>query len=152
MAQRITLSPETYSTFEKMQNKEISYMILKIELGEGKKISLESSGPYSGNQNNLFAFLKVYYLDPHETIISKLPAEEPRFLVLDLVYEKTGVQKSHIIIVRWIPKSIDVKLKLEYAAGSSILRQEFKIKNLIPAETTNDIQLENLKKQVSRFD
>ena len=58
-----------------------------------------------------------------QDLLDKLPADEPRYLVLDWNVENDdGCQLSKIFFVSWVPDTCKAKTKMLYASSKQALR------------------------------
>ncbi|EEH57854.1 uncharacterized protein MICPUCDRAFT_16153 [Micromonas pusilla CCMP1545] len=69
----------------------------------------------------------VDVLDLHaktfQMVLDKLPADEPRYLVMDWDVENDdGCQMSKIFFVSWVPDTCKAKTKMLYASSKQALR------------------------------
>lgn len=93
----------------------------KIETSKKKKNSIDLSlarNPYfhlpRAVQQDAFDF---------QMLLDKLPADEPRYVVLDWEIENSdGCQLSKIFFVSWVPDTCKAKTKMLYASSKQALR------------------------------
>mmetsp|Transcript_18341 Transcript_18341/g.45624 ORF Transcript_18341/g.45624 Transcript_18341/m.45624 type:complete len:141 (-) Transcript_18341:162-584(-) len=58
-----------------------------------------------------------------QMVLDKLPADEPRYLVLDWEVENAdGCQLSKIFFVSWVPDTVKARTKMLYASSKQALR------------------------------